>query len=282
MIERSSFPSGLIIALVSASVALGSLACDSKQRGEQQTPATNDQANAEKTSSDRDEEGLAPPETSDLAEYTSQLDGDGPLHAVIETSEGNIRCDLHEERAPLTVTNFVGLALGKKAWRDPETGEVVQDKPYYDSVTFHRVIPNFMIQAGDRSGQGTEGPGYTIPDEFHPELSHDEAGVLSMANRGEPNSGGAQWFILEMPATHLDERHSVFGQCENLDVIRKISRKPTDPDNRPQTPPVIETIRIVRGAPEKPTAIEVDDQASSETDDSSKPAPDDNEGSKRK
>ncbi|MGM0556301.1 MAG: peptidylprolyl isomerase [Myxococcota bacterium] len=243
----------VLTASIAAVIAFATLGCDSKQRGEQQTPASSDGTPVDEKAEGAAEE-VEPPQKSDLERFTKDIDGDGPLYAVIKTSAGDIRCDLHAERAPLTVTNFVGLALGAKTWRNPETGQIEQDEPYYDSVTFHRVIPNFLIQAGDRSGKGTKGPGYTIPDEFHPELEHDKAGVLSMANRGEPDSGGAQWFILEMPAPHLDERHSVFGQCQDLDVVRKISRTPTGPDNRPQTPPVIESIEIERadGAADAP------------------------------
>jgi cyclophilin family peptidyl-prolyl cis-trans isomerase len=256
----------MALSLASATfIALALIACDSKQRGEKQTPAAADEEGAEqpgKVAAKQDEK-LAAPEKSDLAKYTADVDGDGPLRAIISTSEGDIRCDLHAERAPLTVTNFVGLALGEKAWRDPESGDIVEGDPYYDGVEFHRVIPNFMIQAGDRSGTGTEGPGYTIPDEFHPELTHDKAGVLSMANRGEPDSGGAQWFILEMPAPHLDERHSVFGQCEDLDVVAKISRTPTGPEDRPQDAPTIEDIEIERASGESraPTGLDSDPES---------------------
>ena len=242
--------------LVVSIVGLGLSGCDSKQRGEEQTPSTSDPQPAEQSETDKVE--VEAPKKSALERYTSALQGDGPLHAVIETSMGSIRCDLHEERAPLTVTNFVGLATGQKPWRDPDSDTVVEDKALYSGVVFHRVIPNFLIQSGDPTGSGTGGPGYTIPDEFHDELHHDRAGVLSMANRGEPDSGGSQWFILELPAPHLDQRHTVFGQCADLDVVRKISRVPTGPENRPRKPPVIESIDIVRGeepirAPESPS-----------------------------
>ncbi|MCK5698219.1 MAG: peptidylprolyl isomerase [Candidatus Aenigmarchaeota archaeon] len=127
--------------------------------------------------------------------------------AVIETEKGVIKIELYEKRAPVTTANFIKLA---------ESG-------FYDGLTFHRVIRDFMIQGGDPKGDGTGGPGYAIQDEFHPELKHTK-GALSMANSG-PNSGGSQFFITEAPQPHLDGRHSVFGQVvEGQDVVEKIGQ----------------------------------------------------------
>ena len=109
---------------------------------------------------------------------------------------GNIVVKLEEERAPNTVKNFVGLATGTQEWKDPKTGETVKGRGYYDGTIFHRVIPGFMIQGGDRLGTGTGGPGYKFKDEFHRELKHTGKGTLSMANAG-PNTNGAQFFITE-------------------------------------------------------------------------------------
>ncbi|NIP59935.1 MAG: peptidylprolyl isomerase, partial [Gemmatimonadetes bacterium] len=116
-------------------------------------------------------------------------------HAVVETNHGTIRIELFEERAPETTKNFVDLA---------EDG-------FYDGVVFHRVIEDFMIQGGDPEGTGRGGPGYTIDDEFHPELRHDAEGILSMANAG-PNTGGSQFFITLEATPWLDDKHAVFGQ----------------------------------------------------------------------
>ena len=165
--------------------------------------------------------------------------------AHFETSEGKFTIRLFDAEAPNTVANFVGLAEGTKEWRDPSTGER-RKAPFYDGVIFHRVIEGFMIQGGDRLGQGTGGPGYTFADEFHPSRRHDRAGILSMANAG-PNTNGSQFFITLGPTPHLDNRHSVFGEVvDGLDVVKRIGSVPTGPRDRPIKPVVIEKVRIER------------------------------------
>jgi peptidyl-prolyl cis-trans isomerase A (cyclophilin A) len=232
-------------------------ACDSKSRGQQQTASSSDREVVSSTSApveDADEDHtqvqvpLDPPSKAALHEYTAHIEGEGPLWTRIETSLGAIHCQLYEERAPITVANFVGLATGKKSWFDAETGRVRRDVPYYDGVIFHRVIPNFLVQTGDRTSSGAIGPGYTLPDEFDPKLSHSEAGVLSMANKGRPDSAGSQWFITEAPAPHLDGRHSIFGKCRDIEAVKKIARVPTGPTNRPQDPPHIVDISFYRAS----------------------------------
>ena len=167
--------------------------------------------------------------------------------ARFETSEGTFKIRLFDKEAPNTVANFVGLAEGTKEWRDPATGER-RKAPFYDGVIFHRVINGFMIQGGDRLGQGTGGPGYNFADEFHPSLRHSKAGVLSMANAG-PNTNGSQFFITLAATPHLDNRHSIFGEViEGLDVVQKIGRVKTDRNDRPMTPVVMNTITIDRVA----------------------------------
>ena len=131
------------------------------------------------------------------------------VYARFDTTEGTFTVKLFDQEAPKTVANFIGLADGSKEWKDPVTGEK-KSVPFYDGVVFHRVINGFMIQGGDRLGQGTGGPGYQFADEFHQSLRHDRAGILSMANSG-PNSNGSQFFITLGPQPHLDRRHSVFG-----------------------------------------------------------------------
>jgi len=185
------------------------------------------------------------PKLTDLERYTQDVEGDGDLHVEIETSQGTIPCRLYSDRAPLTVANFVGLARGMSPYVDPRSDEQVEGEPYYDGVIFHRVIPDFMIQTGDPTGTGRGGPGYTIKDEFHPDLKHDGPGVLSMANAG-PDTGGSQFFITVRATPHLDNRHSVFGKCEAMDVIEKISTLPTDAQDRPNDPPEIKSMRFVR------------------------------------
>jgi peptidyl-prolyl cis-trans isomerase A (cyclophilin A) len=167
------------------------------------------------------------------------------VYAQFVTSEGNFTARLYDDHAPKTVENFVGLAEGTKEWSDPRTNEKVK-KPYYDGGIFHRVIDGFMIQGGDPLGQGLGGPGYTFPDEFHPELRHSKAGVLSMANRG-PNTNGGQFFITLGPTPHLDDRHSVFGEVvDGMDVVRKIGSTRTGERDRPVNDIVIKSITIER------------------------------------
>lgn len=130
------------------------------------------------------------------------------LAAVIETAKGKIRLTLFAGEAPLTVANFVNLAK----------------RGYYDGLKFHRVIPDFMIQGGDPSGNGTGGPGYQFRDEFSAKLKHDGPGVLSMANAG-PDTNGSQFFITHKETAWLDRRHSVFGRVTaGQDVVDRISQ----------------------------------------------------------
>ena len=131
--------------------------------------------------------------------------------AIFETSKGTIRLELFEEKTPKTVGNF----------------ETLCGKEYYDGLTFHRVIPDFMIQGGCPDGTGMGGPGYKFEDEFDPELRHDAPGVLSMANAG-PNTNGSQFFITHVPCPHLDDRHSVFGKVlEGQEVVDSIEQGDT-------------------------------------------------------
>ncbi|MDB4624440.1 peptidylprolyl isomerase [Rubripirellula sp.] len=128
--------------------------------------------------------------------------------AIFETSKGTIRLELFEEQTPKTVGNF----------------ETLCGKEYYDGLTFHRVIPDFMVQGGCPDGTGSGGPGYKFEDEFDPALRHDAPGVFSMANAG-PNTNGSQFFITHVPCPHLDDRHSVFGKViEGQDVVDSIEQ----------------------------------------------------------
>ena len=164
--------------------------------------------------------------------------GEGQLYARLHTTQGNMIVALEEERAPNTVKNFVGLALGTIDWKDPKSGQSMAGTPMYDGVRFHRVIPNFMVQVGDPQSKyvdmagrwGTGGPGYRFNDEIHPDLKHNRPGALSMANAG-PNTNGSQIFITEVPTPHLDGRHAVFGYVvSGVDVITKLANVPTRRD----------------------------------------------------
>jgi peptidyl-prolyl cis-trans isomerase A (cyclophilin A) len=180
--------------------------------------------------------------------------GQGQLYARLITTLGEIVIRLEETRAPNTVKNFVGLAMGTVDWKDAKTGASNLGRPAYDGVRFHRVIPDFMIQCGDPGTHypelaaqwGRGNPGYRFEDEFHPELRHDGPGVLSMANSG-PNTNGAQWFITEKATSHLDRKHSVFGKVvSGQDVVAKIARVPTSAGNRPSQDVVVQKVEIFR------------------------------------
>lgn len=169
------------------------------------------------------------------------------LYAKFETTLGNFTIELFEDKVPNTVGIFVGLADGSLEWTHPGTREK-HKKPYYDGIIFHRVIDGFMIQGGDPLGKGYGGPGFQFADEFHPELRHDKAGILSMANAG-PNTNGSQFFITLGPTPHLDRRHSVFGQVvDGLDVVKMIGRVKVDGQDRPTTPVVMQKVTIERVA----------------------------------
>ena len=152
--------------------------------------------------------------------------------AHFTTTLGDFRVELYEERAPVTTKNFIDLA----------------EKGYYDGIIFHRVIEGFMIQGGCPSGTGTGGPGYTIADEFHPELRHDSDGILSMANAG-PNTGGSQFFVTLAATAWLDGKHSVFGRVvDGMETVRSIGSAPTGPGDRPLEQVVMEKVAIVSAA----------------------------------
>jgi len=130
------------------------------------------------------------------------------IKATLHTNKGDINLNLEDEKAPLTVANFVNLAK----------------RGFYDGISFHRVIPDFMIQAGCPLGTGTGGPGYRFEDEFDSSLKHDKPGVLSMANAG-PGTNGSQFFITHVPTPWLDGKHSVFGSVvseADMDVVNAI------------------------------------------------------------
>lgn len=150
--------------------------------------------------------------------------------AVFETNHGTFEIELFEDKAPITVKNFIDLA----------------EKGFYNGLIFHRVIDGFMIQGGDPNGTGTGGPGYVIPDEFHKDLKHDGEGVLSMANAG-PNTGGSQFFITLAATPWLDGHHSVFGKVvKGMDVVREIGKVDTDFQDKPLAKVVMEKVTIRR------------------------------------
>ncbi len=175
------------------------------------------------------------------------------LYATMNTTLGAITLKLFEAESPITVRNFVYLAQGRKPWRDPKTGQTVT-RPLYNGLTFHRVIPRFMIQGGDPAGNGTGNVGFSIKDEFSPSLKFDVPGRLAMANAG-PGTGSCQFFITEVPTPYLNGKHTIFGQVvEGQDVVNKIARVPTR-DDMPVTPVRITTITFKREGPAPPNDV---------------------------
>jgi peptidyl-prolyl cis-trans isomerase A (cyclophilin A) len=128
------------------------------------------------------------------------------------TPLGTFRARLDYDKAPRTCANFIGLATGRRPWIKYPSGQIMDNKPYYDGLTFHRLDHAFVIQGGSPNGQGTDGPGYVIQDEYHADLRHSGRYLLSMAKGGTPNSGGSQFFITLAAAPVLDDKHSVFGE----------------------------------------------------------------------
>jgi peptidyl-prolyl cis-trans isomerase A (cyclophilin A) len=182
----------------------------------------------------------------------------GPT-AVIDTSMGRLTCKLYDKEAPVTVANFIGLTEGTRDWTDPASLKKVHAKPFYNGTTFHRVIPGFMIQGGDRAGDGTGDPGYFFQDEIDPSLTFDEPGRLAMANAGPGPSGGgtngSQFFITEVPVPQLNGKHTIFGQCDSHTVllVASIARVQRNDNDKPTTPVTINKITIVReGQPMPP------------------------------
>ncbi|OFW45686.1 MAG: hypothetical protein A3J29_14985 [Acidobacteria bacterium RIFCSPLOWO2_12_FULL_67_14b] len=166
--------------------------------------------------------------------------------ATFKTTEGTFKVKLYDDRAPKTVANFVGLAEGTKEWTDPKSRQKVT-RPFYDGLTFHRVIEGFMIQGGCPMGNGMGGPGYQFADEFGPGLRHDRDGLLSMANAG-PNTNGSQFFITLAATPWLDNKHAIFGEViEGIDVVRAIGRVRTGPQDRPAKEIKVESVTIEKG-----------------------------------
>lgn len=148
--------------------------------------------------------------------------------ATFDTSAGVFKIELFEDKAPVTTKNFIDLA----------------EKGFYNGTIFHRVIDSFMIQGGDPTGTGRGGPGYTIKDEFHKELKHTEAGLLSMANAG-PNTGGSQFFVTLAATPWLDNKHAIFGKVvEGMDIVKKIGKTKTNPGDRPAEEQKINSVTI--------------------------------------
>jgi peptidyl-prolyl cis-trans isomerase A (cyclophilin A) len=177
-----------------------------------------------------------------LDDATKGLPAGKQILATIDTSMGKMECKLFDDKAPVTVANFVGLARGIRPWKTPEG--TWEKKPAYDGTIFHRIIKGFMIQGGDAKKNGSGEAGYVIPDEVWAGATHDRAGLLCMANRG-PNTNSAQFFITDAAALHLDKGYTIFGECGPLDVVHGIASVDVQ-GQRPKTPVDIKKITITR------------------------------------
>ena len=145
--------------------------------------------------------------------------------AILETTAGTISCELFQDKTPMAVANFIGLAEGTKEWVNPASKATKRNTPLYNGTIFHRVVKGFMIQGGDPMGNGSGDPGYSFKDEIT-SLKFDRPGRLAYANTG-PNSNGSQFFITAGPAPHLNGAFTLFGQCGPLSVIDAIANAPT-------------------------------------------------------
>jgi peptidyl-prolyl cis-trans isomerase A (cyclophilin A) len=176
------------------------------------------------------------------------------LYAIIKTSMGTITAQLFEKETPGTVRNFVALARGTKAWKDPKTNTMIA-KPLFNNLQFHRVIPKFMIQTGDPTATGGHDCGFTIKDEIVPTLKYDKPGRLGLARLSAPNTGACQFFITDAAYPSLDGQYTLFGQVvDGQDVVSKIANVPRDGNDKPRTPVMLTSVTIKREGPPPPPA----------------------------
>ena len=169
----------------------------------------------------------------------------GPT-VVIDSTMGRMTCRLFDKEAPITTANFVGLATGTKTWTDPVTLKKMTGVPFYDGTTFHRVIPGFMIQGGDRLGTGEGDAGFYIADEISPTLKFDVPGRLAMANSG-PGTHGRQFFITQAAVPQLNGGYTIFGQCDphSVLIVTGITMVQRNENDKPLTPVVMNKVTIV-------------------------------------
>lgn len=193
-----------------------------------------------------------------LAQATQGLPVALPLRATLEVEQngkalGTLRCELFADKAPLTVANFVGLARGLRPFREPGSGTWVK-RPFYEGNHFHRIIPDFLIQAGDPLCQqascggrpGTGDPGYALPEEIRDDLRFDRVGRLGMARRDAPHTAGSQFFITDRETPWLNGTHTVFGQCEPAEFIHTLARIETQALDMPKVPVRVKHVVISR------------------------------------
>jgi peptidyl-prolyl cis-trans isomerase A (cyclophilin A) len=184
------------------------------------------------------------------------------LYWTIQSDKGNISCKLFEAEAPVTVRTMVGLAVGKLSYTHPETKQVMRNK-FFDGLIFYRVLPGLLIQGGDLLGTGVgdpEGPGFPYKNEIVPALKFDVPGRLGMANGG-PDANSTHFFITQAAYPAFNGRYTIWGQCENLDVVKNIAQVPRDPGDTPLTPIHIQHVIVERVGPapsDAPEAVTVE------------------------
>ena len=190
----------------------------------------------------------APPSKSAPAKPAATAHSATKPTAIIDTTAGKMTCTLFPDKAPIGVSNFIGLATGTKDWKNPVSHATKHGVPLYDGTIFHRVIPGFMIQGGDPAGNGSGDPGYEFKNETSPDLLFDQPGRLAYANSG-PNTNGSQFFITEVATPHLNGGYTIFGQCDEPTValVKQIAHMSRDPSNdKPFRPVKINHVTIIK------------------------------------
>ena len=228
---------------------------------QQSTPTTNGQTQNPATTQTTPSTHPALPDAPGAQEPS----GPQPTGATVlfDTSMGQMSCQLFDKQAPEAVANFTGLATGTREFTDPATKQKTK-RPYYDGTTFHRVIPGFMIQGGDPLGTGTGDPGYLFNDEFDPALNFDVPGRLAMANSG-PNTNGSQFFITEVPTPFLDQKYTIFGQCDDhtVSIVKAIARVNRDGNDKPLEAVTLKKVTVIpagQPVPAAPTGLQATPQ----------------------
>jgi len=240
-------------------VAGAATSCSDNTPEEQEKPTVAEQNAAEKDQEQAERTKQAEPKGGDKVEENQtesqqnenlvremkKLGLEPGLYTVIDTSMGRIICELFPDAAPKGVDNFVGLAEGTKEFIDPRTGQKTRER-YYDGLTFHRVIPDFMIQGGDPLGTGAGGPGYEFENETSSDLKFDRPGRLAYANRGK-DTNGSQFFITHRATPHLNGGYTIFGQVvDGQDIVNKIAEVERNHRDMPLEPVYMKRVDIVR------------------------------------
>jgi len=258
--KTTFWPGAIAILMLVSAVLLTAALAESEVSGkgketmtEEKPAGKKDETGEAKKQTAEEEKPAAPvPEADAKAKEPSLSPG---TYAVFETSLGNFTARLFTDRMPVTTQNFIDLAEGKKAYRDPKTGQMVK-KPLYNGRKIFRISRGFMFQTGSANDTGAYNAGFMIRDEFHPSLRYSKPGLLAMANAGPPNTGSCQFFVTFSAegCRHLQGKHPIFGEVvEGMDIVRKIesaktvmTEGPPPEPTKPVDPPVIKKVAIKR------------------------------------